>query len=165
MRRRYYNAVMYSAFLLIHSLLRWVVVIAGLIAIARAISGLSGRRDWLPADAATTRWFSIALDVQFLIGLLLYVWLSPFIRDAWADMAATMKNAPLRFFVVEHTTGMLIGIALAHVGKSKIGKASDAAQKHKLALVFFGLAMVVILLSIPWPGMPGGRPLFRGLTS
>jgi uncharacterized protein YacL len=155
---------MYSAFLLIHSLLRWVVVLAGLVVMARAIVGVSGRRDWLPADSAATRVFSIALDVQFLIGLLLYVWLSPFIRDAWADMAATMRNAPLRFFVVEHTTGMIIGIALAHVGKSKIGKATDAVQKHKLALIFLGLAMVVILLSIPWPGMPGGRPLLRGLT-
>jgi hypothetical protein len=24
---------------------------------------------------------------------------------------------------------------------------------------------VVILLSIPWPGMPGGRPLLRGFGS
>jgi len=155
---------MYSAFLLIHSLLRWVVILVGLVAIARAIGGLTGRRGWLPGDAAATRWFTIALDLQFTIGLLLYVWLSPFIRDAWADMAATMKNAPLRFFAVEHLTGMLIGVALAHVGKVKIGKASDAAQKHKLAAIFFGLAMVVILLSIPWPGMPGGRPLLRGVT-
>jgi hypothetical protein len=162
MPRPYYNADMYSAFLLVHSLLRWVVVIAGLVVIARAITGITGRRDWRAGDAAGVRWFSIALDVQFLIGLLLYVWLSPFIRDAWADMGATMRNAPLRFFAVEHVTGMLIGIALAHVGKSKIGKAADAAQKHKLAVIFFSLAMVVILLSIPWPGMPGGRPLFRG---
>jgi len=165
MPRPYYNADMYSAFLLIHSLLRWVVVIAGLVALARAISGITGRRNWLAGDAATVRWFSIALDVQFLIGLLLYVWLSPFIRDAWADIAATMRNAPLRFFAVEHVTGMLIGIALVHVGKSKIGKAADPAQKHKLVAIFFGLAMVVILLSIPWPGMPGGRPLLRGFGS
>ena len=155
---------MYSAFLLIHSLLRWVVILAGLVAIARAIGGVTGRRAWLPGDSAATRVFTIALDVQFTIGLLLYVWLSPFIRDAWADMAATMRNAPLRFFAVEHITGMFIGVALAHVGKIKIGKTSDAAQKHKLAAIFFGLAMVVILLSIPWPGMPGGRPLLRGLT-
>lgn len=156
---------MYSAFLLIHSLLRWVVVIAGLVVIARAIAGISSRRDWQPGDAAGVRWFSISLDVQFLIGLLLYVWLSPFIRDAWADMGATMRNAPLRFFAVEHLTGMLIGLALAHVGKSKIGKAADAGQKHKLALIFFSLAMVVIMLSIPWPGTPGGRPLLRGFGS
>jgi hypothetical protein len=154
---------MYSAFLLIHSLLRWVVVIAGLIVIARAITGITSRRDWRPGDTGSVRWFSIALDVQFLIGLLLYVWLSPFIRDAWADMGATMRNAPLRFFAVEHVTGMLIGIALAHVGKSKIAKATDPAQKHKLAVIFFSLAMVAIVLSIPWPGTPGGRPLLRGL--
>ena len=122
MPRPYYNADMYSAFLLVHSLLRWLVLIAGLVVIARAITGITGRRDWRAGDAAGVRWFSIALDVQFLIGLLLYVWLSPFIRDAWADIGATMRNAPLRFFVVEHTTGMLIGIALAHVGKSKIGR-------------------------------------------
>jgi hypothetical protein len=156
---------MYSAFLLIHSLIRWVVLIAGVVTIARAISGITGRRNWLAGDGAAVRWFSIGLDVQFLIGLLLYVWLSPFIRDAWADMAATMRNAPLRFFVVEHVTGMLIGVALAHIGKSKISKATDPAQKHKLALIFVGLAMVVILLSIPWPGMPGGRPLLRGFGS
>jgi hypothetical protein len=155
---------MYSAFLLVHSLLRWVVVIAGLVILARAIGGLSGGREWRPGDAAGIRWFSIALDLQFVIGLLLYAWLSPFIRDAWADMAATMRNAPLRFFAVEHIVGMLIGLALAHVGKGKIAKATDAARKHKLALIFFGLAMVVILLSIPWPGTPGGRPLLRGLT-
>jgi hypothetical protein len=76
-----------------------------------------------------------------------------------------MRNASLRFFAVEHLTGMLIGIALAHVGKGKIAKATDAAQKHKLAVIFFSLAMVVILLSIPWPGMPGGRPLLRGFGS
>jgi hypothetical protein len=46
MRRPYYNADMYSAFLLIHSYLRWLVLIAGLIALARAISGVSRRGDW-----------------------------------------------------------------------------------------------------------------------
>src|SRR4029450_5757942 len=144
------------------SLIRWVALIAGVVTIARAISGITGRRNWAAGDGAAVRFFNIALDVQFLIGLLLYVWLSPFIRDAWADMGATMRNAPLRFFAVEHVTGMLIGIALAHVGKSKIAKTADAPQKHKLAVIFFSLAMVVILLSIPWPGMPGGRPLLRG---
>jgi hypothetical protein len=156
---------MYSAFLGIHSYVRWVVVVAGLIVLVRAITGLTSRRDWGSGDGVSIRVFSIALDIQFLIGLLLYVWLSPFIRDAWADMGATMRNAPLRFFAVEHLTGMFIGTALAHVGTSKIGKAVDAAQKHKLAAVFIGLAMVVILLSIPWPGTPGGRPLLRGFGS
>ena len=108
---------MYSAFLLIHSLLRWVVVLAGLCA-RSAISGITGRR-LVASRRRRGELFGISLDLQFVIGLLLYVWLSPFIRDAWADMAATMRNAPLRFFAVEHLFGMIVGIALVHVGKSK----------------------------------------------
>jgi len=156
---------MYSAFLLIHSILRWVVIVAGLVALARAIGGVAGRKVWSPADDTSGRWFSIAVDVQFLIGLILYLALSPFIRDAWADMAATMRNAPLRFFAVEHLFGMIVALGLVHVGRVKIRRATDAAQKHKLAAIFFGIALVVTLLSIPWPGTPGGRPLFRGFTS
>src|SRR5262245_8515236 len=142
---------MYSAFLLIHSLLRWVVILAGLLAIGRAISGMTGRRPWTPADNSSVKFFGIAFDLQVVIGLLLYVWLSPFIRDAWGDMAATMRNAPLRFFAVEHLFGMLIAVVLVQVGRAKIRKATDPARKHKLTAIFFGIAMVVILLSIPWP--------------
>ena len=34
-------------------------------------------------------------------------------------------------------------------------------SKHRLALIYIVVALAVILLSIPWPGMPAGRPLFR----
>jgi hypothetical protein len=36
-------------------------------------------------------------------------------------------------------------------------------SKHKTALIFFGLTLLVLLLSIPWPIGPGARSLFRGL--
>lgn len=153
---------MYSAFLIVHSLLRWVVILLGLIALGRAIAGVAGRKGWTPADEASGRWFTGALDLQFLVGLILYVVLSPFIREAWGDIGATMGNAPLRFFVVEHTFGMIAVLGLVHVGRVRVRKAADSAQKQKLAAVFFGLAVVVMLLSIPWPGTPGGRPLLRG---
>ena len=60
-----------------------------------------------------------------------------------------------------HRVRGVIGIALAHVGKVKIRKASSDARRHRLATIYFGLALVVICASIPWPGMPVGRPLFR----
>ena len=55
--------------------------------------------------------------------------------------------------------GMFVAIALAHIGQSKIRKATDEGRRHRLAAVFFTLALIIILLSIPWPGMPAGRPL------
>jgi predicted membrane channel-forming protein YqfA (hemolysin III family) len=72
-----------------------------------------------------------------------------------------MRTSGIRFWAVEHLLGMVIAIALAHVGKSRIRKAATDARRHRLALIFFGLALLAVLVSIPWPAMPNGRPLFR----
>ena len=74
-----------------------------------------------------------------------------------------MRAAPIRFFAVEHPVGMIVAIALAHVGRVRVRKTPDSESRHKQTLVFFGLALVVLLLSLPWPIGPGARSLFRGL--
>lgn len=154
---------MYDLVLLAHSWLRWLVLLAGLIAVARAVSGVSARRPWTPSDDRAGLWLTAALDLQMLLGLILYLFLSPVTRSAFVDMAAAMRDAPIRFFAVEHPVGMIVAIALAHVGRIRIRKAADSESRHKQALVFFGLALLVVLLSIPWPIGPGARSLFRGL--
>src|SRR5688572_30231338 len=153
---------MYNPVLFVHSVLRWLVLLAGLLAIARAISGVNTRRPWTPDDDKAGLWFTIGLDVQMLIGLILYAALSPVTASAFVDMAAAMKAAPVRFFLVEHPVGMIVGIALAHIGRTRIKKAPDSESRHKKALIFFGLSLLVLLLSIPWPIGPGARPLLRG---
>jgi hypothetical protein len=154
---------MYDLVLLAHSWLRWLVLLAGLIAVARAVSGVSARRPWTPSDDRAGLWLTAALDLQMLLGLILYLFLSPVTRSALVDMAAAMRDAPIRFFAVEHPVGMIVAIALAHVGRIRVRKAADSESRHKQALVFFGLALLVVLLSIPWPIGPGARSLFRGL--
>jgi len=154
---------MYSAFLLVHSTLRWVVLVLALIALGRAIRGVVGRLEWKSGDQAIGAWFTVSLDLQMLLGLVLYIFLSPITREAFADMGAAMRNTPLRFFAVEHTAGMIVAVVLAHIGRARSKKGTDAVQRHRSALIFYALALVVIVLSIPWPGTPGGRPLLRGL--
>jgi hypothetical protein len=154
---------MYDFLLLAHSWLRWLVLLAALVAIARAIGGVNTRRPWTPLDDRAGLWLTAALDLQLLIGLILYVFLSPVTQSAFVDMAAAMRAAPVRFFAVEHPVGMIVAIALAHVGRVRVRKAADSESKHKQALIFFGLSLLVLLLSIPWPIGPGARSLFRGL--
>jgi hypothetical protein len=96
-----------------------------------------------------------------LLGLVLYFILSPFTKIAFQDFGGAMADSSLRFWAVEHLAGMIIGIALAHVGRAKIRKAPNDARRHRLAVIYFGLALVVICASIPWPGLAVGRPLFR----
>jgi hypothetical protein len=156
---------MYALFLFVHSLVRWIVLILGFVAVARAIGGVSGRRAWVAADDAGVNRFGRAFDIQVLLGILGYVFASPFTIEAWGDMAATMQNGPLRFIVIEHVVGMIAAMGLIHVGRARIKKAADAAAKHKAAVIFLGLALLVILMSIPWPFTPAGRPYFRGLST
>jgi len=154
---------MYDFVLLAHSWLRWLVLLAALAAVALAVGGVSTRRPWTPVDDRAGLWLTAVLDLQMLLGLALFIFLSPVTKSAFVDMAAAMKAPDVRFFIADHPVGMIIAIALAHVGRARVRKAADTASRHKRALVFFGLALVMILLSIPWPFMSSARPLFRGL--
>ena len=150
---------MYTAALFAHSWVRWAVVIAGVVVFLRAATGASARRPWTRSDDRASLWFTIALDVQVLLGLLLYVETGLPQRLA-ADAALVMQSPSARFWTVEPPLGMLVGPALAHVGRVMVRKA-DVSRRHKLAAIFFGIALIAILASLPWPGMPNGRPWLR----
>jgi hypothetical protein len=152
---------MYNITLLAHSWLRWAVVVAGLFAVGRAIAGAAGRRSWSHADERAGFWFGTLLDVQFVLGLILYLLLSPITRAAMQDFGAAMSSPGLRFWSVEHAFGTIVGLALVHVGRARARKLTDSAARHKVAAISYTLGLLAILVSIPWPGMPNGRPLFR----
>ena len=81
----------------------------------------------------------IALDVQVLLGLLLYGSLSPFTAQAMSDFGAAMRDPVLRFWAVEHFTMMLSAAVLVHVGRVLARKTASAEQKRKRLLICFGL--------------------------
>jgi hypothetical protein len=66
-------------------------------------------------------------------------------------MGEVMKEPFSRFFTVEHTLGMLIAIILIHIGKAQARKQISDKAKHKRTLIFYLLALLIILASIPWP--------------
>jgi hypothetical protein len=152
---------MYSSALWLHSWLRWAVLLTGLVAWLRAISGKTARRPWTPKDELWGLLLTISVDLQLLVGVVLYAFLSPIVRQGLRNFSVAMQIGVVRFFTIEHVIGMIAGIALVHIGRVKIRKAADADRKHRLAMVFYGIALVLMIISIPWPGLPVARPLFR----
>ncbi len=150
---------MYPAVLNLHSWLRWVVVIAGILVVWRAFAK-PGTSPWTSADDGAAKVLSIALDVQFILGLLLYLKLSPVVDAAMVHVSESMRHPQIRFWLVEHPVGMLAAIALVHMGQSLVRKA-PAQRKRAKARLFYGLGVLVMLASIPWPGLPYGRALIR----
>lgn len=152
-----------QALLDIHSYVRWLILAFGVIAVIRAIMGVTGKKPYSAGDAKAGLFFMIFLDIQLLIGLVL-MFTSSLTKTAFGNMGAAMGDKVLRFFTVEHTLLGIIAIALVHIGRSKIKKADSDAKKQKTALIFFGLGLVFILAMIPWPGREMiGRALLPSL--
>jgi uncharacterized membrane protein YphA (DoxX/SURF4 family) len=73
------------------------------------------------------------------------------------------ENGFSRFFSMEHAVMMILAWLLVHMGRSMVKRTPTDAVKHKRSLIYFGLAILIILLMIPWPFRPEiSRPWFRG---
>jgi len=154
---------MYQLVLIVHSWVRWFARVAGVIA---TISAISARSFGDARDNRADKWglmLMIALDLQLLLGLLLYLALSPTTRAIFNDFGAAMRDPVARFWAVEHLTMMLGAIVVAHVGRVLGRKSTSADTKRMKLFVCFAIATVLMLLGMPWPGLRAGRPLFRGL--
>ena len=140
----------------VHSILRWLVLIALVYAIIRAFIGMTGRKPFQEGDHQAGFFATLVCDLQLLLGLALYI----FGPMGWKNvlnrgMGEIMPNAVERFFAVEHIAMMVIAIALVHIGRSKSKKALGETKGHKSAFWFYLIALVLILASIPWPFRTG----------
>jgi len=102
----------------------------------------------------------IFMDIQVFLGMLLYF------NNGWFDkfkhLGIYMKDTNQRFFVLEHWLIMLIAWALVHAGRTFTKKASTPREKYKKTLIYFGVALLLILIAIPWPFREAlARPWFR----
>ena len=147
---------MYPVVLFLHSWVRWIVMISAAVAVVRAFYGWLGKKGWARLDDQLGLLFSTSLDVQMLLGLILYIFLSPITQAAFKNLGAAMSDVTLRFFTLEHFFYMLVAVVLGHVGRALSKKATEPVAKHRMAAILFGLATLAILLAIPW-----SRPLFR----
>ena len=149
---------MYEVILAIHNILRWVALILVILATSFAVIGWLGKRQWTERDRKIGAFTTIALDIQLLLGLLLYFVLSPLTKTALQDFGAAMGVADLRFFGLEHAIYMVLAVILAHVGSALAKKATESRAKFMRLAIFFGLALLLVLVGIPW-----GRPLLPGM--
>jgi hypothetical protein len=147
----------YSVVLFIHNLFRWLVLIAAAWALLRAWSGWLGKRVWASADRLAGLIFSISIDVQLLLGLVL-VFVSPLAKSFFTDSAAAMKVPDIRFFAVEHVPLMVVSAIIIHVVSAIASRAPTDIEKFRRAALGQTLAVLLILVAIPW-----WRPLLRSV--
>jgi len=136
---------MYSGLVHAHSGLRWVALVLLVVASIVAIGKWLGRSGYTNGNRKLYLFTLIAVHTQLVLGLVLY-FISPKVNFG------LLSEKVYRFYTVEHTTGMLIAIILVTVGYSLSKRAVDTTKKQRLIGIFYGIGLILILASIPWPG-------------
>lgn len=149
---------MYTFFLAVHNILRWIALILAIIVLVRAYWGWFGGREWTSTNRRVGSFYSISLDVQILLGLLLYFVFSPITRAALSNFGGVMSNPDLRFFALEHVFFMILAVILAHVGVITARRAEEDVAKYRRTAIWITLSFITLLLGMPW-----FRPLLPGL--
>jgi hypothetical protein len=132
-----------------HSVGRWIVFVLLLFAIINSL--LAGKRPYIKSDNRLGLLLTIFADLMLVIGVYLYFAGSLGYKAIQSGMGAAMKDPYTRFFAVEHLAGMLIAIILIHIGKAQGKRPIGDRAKHRRTMIFYLVALLIILASIPWP--------------
>jgi len=123
-----------------HSGWRYIVIILLVIAVIQALTGWLGKKSYTEGNRKLNVFALISAHIQLLIGLGLY-FLSPFTKGPTSE-------AVYRYWKMEHIAIMIIAVVLITIGNSKSKKIADSVAKHKMVTLFFGIALLLITLSI-----------------
>jgi hypothetical protein len=124
----------------LHSVWRWVIFAAAAIALVLSALAAIGTRPWDSLSDRFSFFFTIAVDVQVLIGAVLWL-----LNQGWT-------REPFMAFV--HPVLMLGAVALAHIGRARSERSTGDRSRGRVATVFFLASVVVMVIAIPtasWP--------------
>jgi len=140
---------MYQIIQPIHSYLAYATLILLAFATIDGILGTIREKVFEKVHANLNKFALIATHTMFLLGIIL-LFISPITQTAFADMKATMKDSTLRQYAVEHPLINLIAVILVTIGNARVKRAIGNGKKFKQTMIFFGLALLLILSRIPW---------------
>ena len=133
----------------IHSYWAYLVLIILLITVVNSIIGLSQKKEFKDKDLRLGLFTLIVSHIQLLIGLGWY-FMSPMYKALKANGAEVMGDKAARLLAVEHPIMMILAIVLITIGWSKHKKKTEDASKFKTFVIFYGIALLLILSRIPW---------------
>ena len=121
----------------IHSIVRWLIVIVGFIAIIKFLIGMARKSAWGKMDRGLSSSFSGLIDLQVTLGLLYF-------------LITGFGGVGFPPFRIEHMVTMMIAAVVGHAP----AMFKKAANKH--AVAFYAVIGALILIVIGVYRLPGG---------
>jgi low temperature requirement protein LtrA len=131
---------MYNILRSAHSGWRYVVLILLILAVAQALAGFFGKKDYTEGNRKINVFTLISAHIQLLFGLAVYFLGEWFKMDSSTPMGSYWK--------MEHLSLMVVAVILITIGNAKSKKVVDSVAKHKTIAIFFGIALLLVLVAI-----------------
>jgi len=151
----------YTLSLYLHSWNRYFVLIAAAAVIFTTIKGFVNKEPFTNGASKSLFYYVLSLHLQLLLGLLLYFVFSPITTQALSNFGDAMKDSTARYWAVEHAFTNILAIALAQAGSIIAKRKKTDPLRHKQALIWTVVSIVLILAMIPSGMMGVVRPWFR----
>jgi len=127
-----------------HSWLRYLLLALLIINILKTLIGWMGKENYSKTDDRLSLFLLITTHTQLLLGLVMYImWVHA--GNIFGNMATTMHTPELRYFAVEHITGMIVAVILITLGRILPKKAANDTHRFKQSFFYFILAFIIIM--------------------
>lgn len=150
---------MFQTLLFLHSLFRWLVLASLALSISRSAQGYRLQSAFTKSHDILRHVTATIAHIQLLLGILIYTQ-SPTVHY----FSAHPLNGPdeALFFGLLHISLMLLSILILTIGSAKAKRQTTDREKFRTMMVWFSIALALILVAIPWPFSPlANRPLLR----
>ncbi len=133
-----------------HSGWAYIALLILIVAFINAIIGLTSNKEFKDKDLRISLFTLIIAHIQLIIGFIAYFTSDYFTSLVENGMGATMKDAVVRLFVVEHPLMMILAVVFITIGFSKHKSKTTDKAKFKTIAIFYGIALLLVLSRIPW---------------
>lgn len=142
-----------------HSVFRYLLLIVLSVTIYLAWEGLFFNKKYGKKDRILAGATSGMSHIQLILGFILY-FKSPVAQGFWTDKSFRWTDN--LFFGVVHFAIMTIAIVLITIGAAMAKRETDDKKRYRIIFQYFGVALLLILIAIPWPFSPlAQRPFIR----
>lgn len=152
---------MYQSLTFFHSLFRWLVLVSLLYSIYRSTRGVAFNLPFSKTDDTTRHTTATISHIQLLIGMILY-FQSPIVRYFLSQRDKAGQPSDFSFFGLVHPIIMFAAVVFITIGSSVSKRRKTDRDKFRILLIWCSVALLLILMAIPWPFSPfANRPYFR----
>lgn len=138
---------MYQFLVLLHVLTSSVFILIAIAITSKSIIGWSKNRTYSKTDRYLANIFMGLLYLTLVHGIILYFFIDPSSKSAM-DIQHAMKQASLRFWVVEHFYVMTFALILSQIGGIFIRKTTIDKNRFAYASFYYGISTLITMVSM-----------------